>query len=41
LRAGDFRIFYTIESNIVVVTVIAIGRKDHNTLIIEGEAYPL
>jgi mRNA-degrading endonuclease RelE of RelBE toxin-antitoxin system len=41
LRVGTFRVFYTIENNVVVVTVVAIGRKDHNTLIIEGEEFPL
>ena len=41
LRVGTFRVFYTIENNLVVVTVIAIGCKDHNTLIIEGEEFPL
>jgi mRNA-degrading endonuclease RelE of RelBE toxin-antitoxin system len=41
LRIGTFRVFYTIENNLVVVTVIAIGRKDHNSLIIEGEEFPL
>jgi mRNA-degrading endonuclease RelE of RelBE toxin-antitoxin system len=41
LRVGVFRVFYTIENDRVVVTVIAIGRKDHNTLTIEGEEFPL
>lgn len=41
LRVGAFRVFYTIENSVVVVTVVAIGRKDHNTLIIEGEEFPL
>ena len=41
LRIGAFRVFYTIENSVVVVTVIAIGRKDHNTLIIEGEKFSL
>lgn len=41
LRVGTFRVFYTIEHHVVVVTVVAIGRKDHNTLIIEGEEFPL
>ena len=41
LRVGHFRVFYTIENNVVVVTVVAIGRKDHNSLIIEGEEFPL
>ena len=41
LRVGTFRVFYTIENSVVLVTVVAIGRKDHNTLVIEGEEFQL
>jgi mRNA-degrading endonuclease RelE of RelBE toxin-antitoxin system len=41
LRIGAFRVFYAIEHSVVVVTVVAIGRKDHNTLIIEGQEFQL
>jgi mRNA-degrading endonuclease RelE of RelBE toxin-antitoxin system len=41
LRVGNFRVFYTIENDEVLVIVVAIGRKDHNTLIIEGEEFTL
>ena|ERR1017187_334338 len=42
LRFGPgnrFRIFYDVDSETAAVTVLAIGVKDRDRLLIEGEAY--
>lgn len=37
LRSGKYRIFYTVEDEVVTVGVISIGYKEHNVLYVRGE----
>lgn len=37
LRVQDFRVFYEVDPEHHVVRIIAIGHKEHNTLVIGGE----
>jgi mRNA-degrading endonuclease RelE of RelBE toxin-antitoxin system len=41
LRARDFRVFYNVDEQEVVVAIIAIGQKMHNVLYIEGHEFEL
>ncbi len=41
LRVGDFRVFYNVEQQHILVIVVAVGRKDHNQLVIDGKVVPL
>ena len=41
LRVDRFRVFYDVDVKSRVVTVTAVGWKDHNTLYIRGREYPL
>ena len=41
LRVGAFRVFYDMLEQGGVVGVVAIGKKDGNTVVIEGKEYPL
>ncbi|NES19661.1 MAG: type II toxin-antitoxin system RelE/ParE family toxin [Symploca sp. SIO3E6] len=42
LRIGKFRVFYDIENHkIKIVTIVAIGYKDHNQLFIGGKLIDL
>lgn len=41
LRVGDFRVFYNVELQHILVIVVAVGRKDHNQLAIDGKVVPL
>src|SRR5262245_3933380 len=41
IRIGDYRVFYDVDSAASLVTVRAVGYKDHNVLLIRGEAVPL
>ncbi len=41
LRVGDFRVFYNVEQQRILVIVIAVGRKEHNQLMIDGKVIPL
>jgi mRNA-degrading endonuclease RelE of RelBE toxin-antitoxin system len=41
LRVGNFRVFYDIEEERVTVAIVAIARKVHNTLYIDGEEIEL
>jgi len=41
LRAGQYRVFYTVKEDQVLVIIIAIGVKEHNTLFIEGKKFKL
>lgn len=41
LRIDPFRIFYNIDENKVVVSVVAVGRKEGNHLFIRGVEYSL
>ena len=41
LRVEDLRVFYNVDDERRVVIVVAIGRKVHNVLTIEGKAYSL
>ena len=37
LRVGNFRVFYDIDQENRLVVIVAIGKKDHNILHIEGK----
>lgn len=41
LRVGDFRVFYNVEEQRILVIVVAVGRKEHNQLTIDGKVIPL
>jgi mRNA-degrading endonuclease RelE of RelBE toxin-antitoxin system len=41
LRVGEYRVFYDIEGDPAVVTILAIGAKSHNTLRIDGKEIQL
>jgi mRNA-degrading endonuclease RelE of RelBE toxin-antitoxin system len=41
LRVGDFRVFYDVNVDDQVVTVVAVGHKAHNRLRIGGEEIEL
>jgi len=37
LRLGEYRVFYDVAAEDALVTVLAIGHKDHNDLYVQGE----
>ncbi len=41
LRIGDFRVFYDIVENDLVVRIVAVGNKLGNQLFVHGERYDL
>lgn len=41
IRIGDYRVFYDVDPAASLVTVRAVGYKDHNVLLIRGEEVPL
>lgn len=41
LRIGDFRVFYDVDDNRLVVRVKAVGWKEHNRLLIRGREFVL
>ena len=41
LRVGEFRIFYNVQQEHILVIVVAVGRKEHNQLTIDGKVIPL
>ena len=41
LRVDNFRIFYDVLSNDQIAKVVAVGRKDGNTLLVHGEEFEL
>ena len=41
LKVGKFRIFYEIDADTQVVTVISVGHKEHNVLYIRGKVVQL
>ena len=41
LRAGAFRVFYDVDGERGVVGIQAIGRKEHNRLLIRGKEFIL
>ena len=41
LRSGDLRVFYDVDEGAGEVKVKAVGRKEHNRLVIRGKEYPL
>ena len=41
LRVGDFRVFYNVEQQRILVIIVAVGRKEHNELTIDGKVIPL
>ncbi len=41
LRIGRFRVFYEIDANAKIVTVVSVGHKEHNELHIRGKVVQL
>jgi mRNA-degrading endonuclease RelE of RelBE toxin-antitoxin system len=41
LRVGDLRVFYDVDAEASCVRIVAVGRKEHNRLIIGGEEVTL
>ena len=41
LKIGKFRVFYEIDGDQLVVTIISIGHKEHNVLYIRGKVMML
>ena len=41
LRVGDFRVFYDVDREALVVVILAVGKKTHNTLRIGNEEVEL
>ena len=41
LRVGAFRVFYDPDPDTRIVSVGAVGNKDHNTLYVRGKVFPL
>jgi mRNA-degrading endonuclease RelE of RelBE toxin-antitoxin system len=37
LRAGKFRVFYEVDETLQTVTIVAVGHKEHDALLIQGE----
>src|SRR5437870_4509836 len=41
LRVGNFRVFYDVDTDNETVAILAVGKKEHNTLRIEHEEVEL
>lgn len=41
LRVGRFRIFYEVKESVKMVTIVSIGHKDNNVLLIRGKEVSL
>lgn len=41
LRVGKFRIFYSVDETAGTVTIVAVGHKEHDQLLIRGKRVPL
>jgi mRNA-degrading endonuclease RelE of RelBE toxin-antitoxin system len=41
LRLGAFRVFYEVDPQDMIVWIQAVGRKEHNCLLIRGKEVPL
>jgi mRNA-degrading endonuclease RelE of RelBE toxin-antitoxin system len=41
LRAGRFRVFYEVDEGLRTVTIVAVGHKEHNALLIQGKEVTL
>ncbi len=41
LRVGEFRVFYNVNQERILVIVVAVGHKAHNQLTIDGKVIPL
>jgi mRNA-degrading endonuclease RelE of RelBE toxin-antitoxin system len=41
LRAGKFRVLYEVDEDALVVTIVAVGHKEHGGLFIRGEEVKL
>lgn len=41
LRIGKYRVFYNVPAETAVVSVVAIGHKEHNVLFIRGQEVSL
>ena len=37
LRIGEFRVFYEVDEEAMTVTVVAVGHKEHNVLLVRGQ----
>src|SRR5713101_10140736 len=37
LRVGNYRVFYEVDEPAQMVTLVSVGHKEHNTLLIRGE----
>jgi mRNA-degrading endonuclease RelE of RelBE toxin-antitoxin system len=37
LRIGEFRVFYEVDEGALTVTVVAVGHKEHNVLLVRGQ----
>jgi len=37
LRLGPFRVFYEVDPQVMIVWIKAIGRKEHNRLLVRGK----
>jgi mRNA-degrading endonuclease RelE of RelBE toxin-antitoxin system len=41
MRVGEYRVFYDVDESTKMVTIKAVGRKEHNKLFIRGQEYQL
>ena len=41
LRVGEFRVFYNVQQEHILVVVVAVGCKEHNQLTIDGKVISL
>jgi mRNA-degrading endonuclease RelE of RelBE toxin-antitoxin system len=41
LRASRFRVFYEVDEPLQMVTIVAVGHKEHNTLLVRGKEVKL
>ncbi len=41
LRTGNYRVFYEVDRTSLKVTIIAVGHKEHNVLLIRGKEVQL
>ncbi len=41
LRVGEFRVFYNVQQEHILVIVVAVGQKVHNQLTIDGKVIQL
>ena len=41
VRIGKYRVFYNLDETGKIVTVVSVGHKEHNILLIRGKEVPL